>query len=601
MKIAFVAYDLNPTLGSECGTADLWLKALSKYYCVVAFTQLKHKQDVLNENYPNVEFFFIDIPNWILKISEKTGFYPLSNLVFAQKVKKILSTLHDIELIHCITPAGLHSFNSLYQLDIPLIIGPIGGALELPQGFRDKKVFYSFRPRNIYYRAIKHLPTWRNYFNYAKLILIGTEYVRDKLPAQCRKNTKVFFDTAVNPDIFSPRPKKSREVTICYTGRIEYHKGIDLLLEACESLFKNYKNVILVIAGDGAYRKKIPSDNPKIRYVGRLPREKIVSLLNQSDIYCLPTLTEPGGAAILEAMSCGLPVVTTNYGGPAISVTNECGFRIDPLNRKYYIEQLKYSLKRLIDSPELRKKMGMAGRERVQQEFSPRAIENNIIKIYQDIMTKKPKTEYKKINLEQKSSETDTFTPTRYRHFFENFPKGTVDVLDVGCNTGRGGAVLKELNPELNIIGLDCLKERLDRLNPSVYKMAICATTTNIPVLDSSFDVIVAGEFIEHLNYEDVNFTFVEFYRILKESGLLILTTPNPSGIIMKLKGGSVIGGAHLSEHKYNDLKKKLRNFGFSNIKIRGTGRVSTYIGKNMPICFYNSYLLIAKKTSFPE
>jgi|MTBAKMStandDraft_1061839.scaffolds.fasta_scaffold04562_4 glycosyltransferase involved in cell wall biosynthesis len=389
MKICFVAFDLNPTLGSECGNADIWLKVVAKNFKVVAFTLSKHKKDILNESYENVDFIFIDLQNWLLKILKiftKNGFYPLSNFLFTQKVKKILKTHNDIKLIHCITPAGIHSFNTLHQLGIPLIAGPVGGSLNLPQGLKKKKYYCSSGPRNFYYHAIKYLPAWRNYFNNAKIVLIGTKYLKEKLPFECRRHTEEFFDTVVNPDVFLPSIKKTNDVTICYIGRVEYYKGIDLLLESFEVILKMYSNVNLVIAGGGSYAKKIPVKNPKILYLGRIPRSKVLTILNQSDIYCLPTLREPGGASILEAMSCGLPVITTNYGGPEVSVTNECGFKIDPLDRKYYIEQLTLSLKKLIDDPELRKRMGVAGRRRIQQEFSPKALEEKIIELYQRAM-----------------------------------------------------------------------------------------------------------------------------------------------------------------------------------------------------------------------
>ena len=56
---------------------------------------------------------------------------------------------------------------------------------------------------------------------------------------------------------------------------------------------------------------------------------------------------------------------------------------------------------------------------------------------------------YEAINLLQPESEHDPFTVERYHQFFKHFPVVTQTVLDIGCNTGRGGKVLKELNPNL--------------------------------------------------------------------------------------------------------------------------------------------------------
>lgn len=388
MKIAFVAYDINPTMGSECGSADLWLDIISRHYNVIAFTDKRHASDIIKHKYNNIEFVFIDIPAWQHKLSKKTGLVSVSNFIFTQKVKKILSTYSDISLIHCITPAGIHSFNSLYKLNIPVVVGPLGGGLNLPKGFRAKAGFFTSLPRNIYYFFIKYLPAWRNYLMHANTILIGTENIRNKLPVKCRNRAQIFFDTAVNPYIFCPSKQKPHKITICYIARLESHKGIQLLCKACESLLEEYDNVELIIAGEGSYSSKLPQDNPKIKYLGLISREEVVTILQKSDIYCLPTLREPGGVSILEAMSCALPVVTTNYGGPAISVTSECGYKIEPINEEYYIEQLCIVLKKLIENPELRETMGLAARKRIHLEFSPKSIEKKIIKIYEETLIK---------------------------------------------------------------------------------------------------------------------------------------------------------------------------------------------------------------------
>ncbi|VAX20408.1 hypothetical protein MNBD_NITROSPINAE01-1930 [hydrothermal vent metagenome] len=206
--------------------------------------------------------------------------------------------------------------------------------------------------------------------------------------------------------------------------------------------------------------------------------------------------------------------------------------------------------------------------------------------------------DYVELNKKQKFSETDSFTPHRYRQFYTYFPINPRHVLDVGCNTGRGGEVLKGLNSELLITGLDCVASRLESLPKSVYQLAVNSFSNQMGLADSSFDVIVAGEFIEHLRDDDVEPTLNEFFRILRAGGRLLLTPPNPAYLRLKLTGGSVTGGAHLSEHSHVDLKRKLQEIGFSNVKICGSGRVSKILGSRFPfLSVYGSYLAVADKT----
>ena len=165
-------------------------------------------------------------------------------------------------------------------------------------------------------------------------------------------------------------------------------------------------------------------------------------------------------------------------------------------------------------------------------------------------------------------------------------------VLDIGCNTGRGGQVLKSLNDGLMIYGLDAVKDRLERLPAGIYQYGIHGLSTEIPVKDESYDVVVAGEFIEHIYHRDVEKTLEEIFRVLKIGGRLLLTTPNPNDLKSRLRGQSVLGGAHVSQHFPDALKCRLKMIGFANVHTYGSGKVSRYLGSRFPILsIYGSYL----------
>ena len=63
-----------------------------------------------------------------------------------------------------------------------------------------------------------------------------------------------------------------------------------------------------------------------------------------------------------------------------------------------------------------------------------------------------------------------------------------------------------------------------------------------------------------------------------------------------KIKKESILGGPHVSQHYPHILKLRLKMHGFSNIKIRGTGKGSKYLGPYFPIWIYGSYLISATK-----
>ncbi len=203
---------------------------------------------------------------------------------------------------------------------------------------------------------------------------------------------------------------------------------------------------------------------------------------------------------------------------------------------------------------------------------------------------------YEALNLLQPESERDPFTEDRYRQFYKFLPKDAHSVLDIGCNTGRGGCVLKEIDDSLLIYGLDAVRERLDRLPAKVYEQGVHGYSSKIPNDDGTYDAVVAGEFIEHIYQTDVDQTLGEIFRVLKIGGRLLLTTPNPSDIKRKLRGRSILGGAHVSQHFADTLKLKLRMAGFSRVRIYGSGKVSRYVGSRAPLFIYGSYLAIGDK-----
>lgn len=204
---------------------------------------------------------------------------------------------------------------------------------------------------------------------------------------------------------------------------------------------------------------------------------------------------------------------------------------------------------------------------------------------------------YEHINIEQRESESDPFTEERYRIFHKFIPKQAIRILDVGCNTGRGGSVLKSLNDHFILSGLDVVKERLNKLPAGVYENNICGSCTDIPSEDETFDSIIAGEFIEHLYPADVDKALFEMFRVLRIGGRLLLTTPNPSDIKRKARKQSILGGSHLSQHHHDALKIKMRMSGFSNIRVFGSGKVTRYLGCRFPIIsVYGSYLITGDK-----
>ena len=203
---------------------------------------------------------------------------------------------------------------------------------------------------------------------------------------------------------------------------------------------------------------------------------------------------------------------------------------------------------------------------------------------------------YERENLLQLVAEDDPFTIERYEQFARHLPSHARVVVDVGCGTGRGGTVLARARRDLQLWGIDVVQRRLDAL-PDVYRRRVRGLSTELPLEDRSVDAIVAGEFLEHLTPGDVDPTLCEFQRVLRIGGRLLLTTPNPSYVRIRLKGISVYGPGHLTQHHSSVLRHRLRMHGFAGVRTRGSGGASRYLGERVPVLpLYGSYLMVADK-----
>lgn len=407
-KILLIAYDLNPNKGSECLQGYLWLKILAKHFEVHAFVCDAHRQDIERTQLQNTNISFIRVSPYLRWFASKTGLYFLPIAEFMRKIEFVLNdklSNDEFELIHYLTPSGIHSYNSFYKkFNLPYIVGPVGGALPTPDNF--KKAFYfkerlAEKGRRLFYFLIKKIPAWNQYFINARKILIGTEYLLRMLPVSVKNKTVVIFDTVIDMNEFKSVVTTPRRnfIQIVYSGRLSTIKGILLLISAIKLLKdKNrdvYSKIKVLILGDGPLRKDAEQLVDKhglhsaIQLLGQVPRRKVITILQESDIFCLPTIRDNGCGAILEAMGAGLPIITSNYGGPKYSVTDDCGIKIEVSNYIQYVQDLAIAIVKLVSNEDLRRKTGENARRRVEQEFSLDALETNILNLYADVLYKK--------------------------------------------------------------------------------------------------------------------------------------------------------------------------------------------------------------------
>ena len=182
---------------------------------------------------------------------------------------------------------------------------------------------------------------------------------------------------AVDSDFFYPLSSQARQpeppLRIITTGSLIWRKGYECGLLAVRQLVDEGVSVHLDIIGAGPERQRVLYTiddlglQGMVRLYGQLTPEQVRDKLQQADVFLLASLSEGISNAVLEAMACGLPVVTTDGGGMGEAVTDGVEGFVVPI---WDAAAMAAALKQLASKPELRQTMGQAGRQRICQQFT---------------------------------------------------------------------------------------------------------------------------------------------------------------------------------------------------------------------------------------
>jgi len=189
---------------------------------------------------------------------------------------------------------------------------------------------------------------------------------------ECRKELGIPLDSTV----------------LGYIGRIQKVKRIDLLLDALQQIRNFYPNIFLVIVGDGDARYKLQSYADKLGISNHIIwtgfRQDIPRILAALDIYIQTSTNEGLSLSLLEAMSAGKTIITTDVGGNSEIITHKVN---GWLLKNSSIDEIVKTTNYLIEHPEVRNRLSTAGFEHVRNVFSLNSMIAGYRNLYQQVIT----------------------------------------------------------------------------------------------------------------------------------------------------------------------------------------------------------------------
>ncbi len=415
-RVLIVAEHASARFGGEAALPLHYFRVMTRRGIDVRLITHARVRDELTQAFPDAvhRIFYIEdtathramwrlgkaLPARIAYIT--TGFVSrLTTQVSQRRLARRLVREHAIDIVHQPMPVSPREPSMLHTLGAPVVIGPLNGNMDYPAAFRttsERGIGMVEKLGRAFSGVLNSLMPGKQR---AAAILVANERTREALPGGLRGEVIVLPENGVDLGVWRDAPPRPRDADpqaaparFIYMGRLIELKGVDLLLVAFKAASAT-SPMSLALLGDGPERASLvaaatsmgilathENEVGKVFFAGWRTQQDCAATLGRSDCLVLPSLRECGGAVILEAMACGLPVIATAWGGPLDYLDGSTGMLVPPDSRESFVQQLGACMSTLGASAELRRRLGAAARERIEKEFDWERKVDAILQLY---------------------------------------------------------------------------------------------------------------------------------------------------------------------------------------------------------------------------
>lgn len=273
------------------------------------------------------------------------------------KEAKKENTKYDLTHSFFTVPCGTISLFLRYQYDLPYIVSLRGS--DVP--------WYSERFDKIYY-ILKYPISfiWKK----AEFVVANSLMLKElALKSSVQQEISVIYN-GINTDVFKPKenPQSHTDFTVLCASRLSRRKGFNYAIEAFAKIYKKYPQLKMIIAGgEGNAETELREQVKEMKLEDRItftgfvtPNTDFIKYHHLSDVFVFPSLNEGMSNNMLEAMASGMPIIMTPTGGAEELIKEgKNGYIINFKDADDIAEKLE----KLINNPDLAKKMGMESRK----------------------------------------------------------------------------------------------------------------------------------------------------------------------------------------------------------------------------------------------
>jgi glycosyltransferase involved in cell wall biosynthesis len=406
MKVLMSAYACCPGRGSEPCAGWNWALQMARWHEVWVITRPSNREpieaELMREPQPSLHFSYVDVPGqakrwWGLGyLFGWAGYYLWQYLAF-RKARKLHAEVR-FDLVHHTTYGTWRVPSFLWKLGAPFVWGSVGGGQLVPSGFHRTLGFWGVLKelvRNTLQWALSKDPFLLAMRREAAAVLVNnreTATLLANLPG-CRTVLMPFAGTTSIQDGARGRESPPARLHLLWAGRLVPWKGLTLMLEAlrCIAWRSSDIEVQFHVAGQGPDLSrleriaKVLGLSHIVKFEGWMTQEALMACYREADVFIFTSLRESFGMVVVDAMAAGLPIICLDHGGPSLIANQECAIMIEPRSEAYVIEKLAEAIKTLACDPELRRRMGEAGRRRAEREFSWNILGEKMNAIYREV------------------------------------------------------------------------------------------------------------------------------------------------------------------------------------------------------------------------